>query len=260
MAAGAGVYATAKKVSCEREDTRTLDLDTALPCKTVSVVVVGSPAENSDEKAHVFRRYVAMLLDAYLDAFALQTLKALLEKILPDWMFIETKSHFSNALKSFILWLAEKFGQEASDYMQREIKCNQGFNTGLNCLTDMFSHNVLPAIIDYLVLKPLFWSQYPGQTPGKKIMGLKVVKEDGSEATIEDYYKRNAIRCVIPLTLRALSAKDIIPIHTDFALEALCATTNSVNCWWAVFDANTRAGHDCLAGTKVVNTHDGVIH
>lgn len=72
-----------------------------------------------------------------------------------------------------------------------------------------------------------FWTRYDGQTPGKRIMNLRVVKEDGSEL------------------------RDV-----DAVIRAVGYTVSGfvfgLGYFWALFDSKGRTWHDLLAGTLVV--------
>ncbi|MFN8376977.1 MAG: RDD family protein [Anaerolineae bacterium] len=73
-----------------------------------------------------------------------------------------------------------------------------------------------------------FWTRYNGQTPGKMLMHLRVVKVNGAELTWADA----VVRCLGYV------------INTAIAL---------IGWIWAAIDADGRGWHDLLAGTQVVN-------
>jgi len=72
-----------------------------------------------------------------------------------------------------------------------------------------------------------FWTQWDGQTPGKRMLGIRVVKVDGSE-----------IRT------------------TDALIRAVGYYVNTmvfmIGWIWALFDDKKRGWHDIFAGTIVV--------
>lgn len=72
-----------------------------------------------------------------------------------------------------------------------------------------------------------FWTRQNGQTPGKRIMRLRVVKADGSQLTDTDALIR-AIGYYISGVVFALGY------------------------FWALFDEEKRTWHDLMAGTVVV--------
>lgn len=72
-----------------------------------------------------------------------------------------------------------------------------------------------------------FWTQNDGQTPGKRIMNLRVVKADGS--TISD--------------------TDALIRAVGYYISGLFFSLGYV---WAIFDEQNRTWHDLFAGTIVV--------
>ena len=72
-----------------------------------------------------------------------------------------------------------------------------------------------------------FLTQWEGQTPGKRLMGIHVVKADGSRITSTD------------ALIRA----------TGYFLDTMIL---SIGWLWALFDEQKRGWHDMLAGTVVV--------
>lgn len=72
-----------------------------------------------------------------------------------------------------------------------------------------------------------FWTRQNGQTPGKRMMGLRVVKADGSQLNDVDAF------------IRALG---YYVSGMFFALGYI----------WALFDDQSRTWHDIMAGTRVV--------
>lgn len=72
-----------------------------------------------------------------------------------------------------------------------------------------------------------FMTRTNGQTPGKQVLGIRVVKKDGSPITFVDALLRN----VIGYTLSGILALGYI---------------------WALFDSQKQGWHDKIAGTVVV--------
>ena len=73
-----------------------------------------------------------------------------------------------------------------------------------------------------------FWTRRDGQTPGKSVVGIKVVKADGSELSDTDAF------------IRAIG----------YHVSALLCGLGYI---WAIFDGNNQTWHDKLAGTYVVS-------
>ena len=72
-----------------------------------------------------------------------------------------------------------------------------------------------------------FWTRWNGQTPGKRLMGIRIIKTDGSEITGVD------------ALIRA----------TGYYVNTMAL---SIGWLWALFDEQKRGWHDLFAGTIVV--------
>ncbi len=72
-----------------------------------------------------------------------------------------------------------------------------------------------------------FWTRRDGQTPGKSMVGIRVVKADGSGLSDTDAF------------IRAIG----------YHVSALICGLGYI---WAIFDGNNQTWHDKLAGTYVV--------
>ncbi|MEL6308355.1 MAG: RDD family protein [Chloroflexota bacterium] len=72
-----------------------------------------------------------------------------------------------------------------------------------------------------------FWTRQDGQTPGKRMMGLRVIKADGSQLSDVD------------ALIRALG----------YYVSGLVFSLGYI---WALFDDQSRTWHDIMAGTRVV--------
>jgi uncharacterized RDD family membrane protein YckC len=72
-----------------------------------------------------------------------------------------------------------------------------------------------------------FWSQRAGQTPGKGMMGIRVVSTDGSGVSV--------IQAVVR--------------YIGYYISTLLLFLGWI---WAIFDRDTQTLHDKLAGTYVV--------
>jgi uncharacterized RDD family membrane protein YckC len=72
-----------------------------------------------------------------------------------------------------------------------------------------------------------FWTQWQGQTPGKRMVGIRIVKTDGSRITGTD----------------ALIRATGYYVNTMFL---------SIGWLWALFDEQKRGWHDMFAGTVVI--------
>lgn len=73
-----------------------------------------------------------------------------------------------------------------------------------------------------------FWTRRSGQTPGKSVVGIRVIRTDGSELSDTDAF------------IRAIG----------YHVSGLVCGLGFI---WAVFDRENQTWHDKLAGTFVVN-------
>lgn len=83
------------------------------------------------------------------------------------------------------------------------------------------------SIVIHLIYYWFFWTRWDGQTPGKRLMGLRVVKMDGSR----------------------LSDTDALIRAVGYYVSAMVM---GLGYFWALFDEHKRTWHDLMAGTIVV--------
>jgi len=98
--------------------------------------------------------------------------------------------------------------------------------------------STLVLIIIHSGLQTTLWALYftifigaCGQTPGKKLLGLRVIRADSKPMN----FKTGAIRCIIGYSLSTLT----------FGLGFI----------WALFDNQKQALHDKIANTLVIQPH-----
>lgn len=90
------------------------------------------------------------------------------------------------------------------------------------------------ALVFYVGYYWYFWTRRDGQTPGKSVLGIRVVKVDGSP----------------------LSDVDAVIRAIGYQISSLICGIGYI---WAIFDKNNQAWHDKLARTYVVRK-DGTQH
>lgn len=105
------------------------------------------------------------------------------------------------------------------------------------------------------------WKIYPGQTPGKRMMGFKITKLDDEEATIGTLFIRQFIGIMlIEGALYSISGvlHSILSLATDInfitPLMYLCLLISVLSGFLLLKGESRRAFHDYLAKTKVVLT------
>ena len=79
-----------------------------------------------------------------------------------------------------------------------------------------------------LLYNSYFWTQNNGQTPGKSVMGIRVVKTSG----------------------QPLSIVDAVVRYVGYYINTFLLF---IGWLWAIFDSKNQGLHDKLAGTIVVN-------
>lgn len=95
--------------------------------------------------------------------------------------------------------------------------------------TQVFAIFILISTVIQSFYYGYFLTQQNGQTLGKRLMGIRVIKQDGSKLTIRDALLRNVLGYQI---------SNIIP---------------GLGFLWMLFDKKSRTWHDMMAKTIVVN-------
>ncbi|MBO9532798.1 MAG: RDD family protein [Solirubrobacteraceae bacterium] len=95
---------------------------------------------------------------------------------------------------------------------------------------------VLGYVVAGIFYAPLFMDRWRGATPGKKLVGIRVVHEGGADLTLGQAFVRE------PLVKGLL----INTIGGSFGLVPL------VSYLWPLWDRECRAGHDFIVKTRVV--------
>jgi uncharacterized RDD family membrane protein YckC len=76
----------------------------------------------------------------------------------------------------------------------------------------------------------IFWLQWNGQTPGKRVMGIMIVKEDGSKFTVSDAIMR----------------------YVGYIISGVALMIGFI---WILFDSKKQGWHDKIAKTLVVSAN-----
>ncbi|SRR5690554_6723847 len=95
----------------------------------------------------------------------------------------------------------------------------------------LFGDEILGIGVGFIVgilYNSYFWTQNNGQTPGKSLMGVRVVKTNG----------------------QGLSWLDAIVRYVGYYINTALLLIGWI---WAIFDGKNQGFHDKLAGTVVVN-------
>ncbi len=92
-----------------------------------------------------------------------------------------------------------------------------------------------------IIYAPLFMAAWRGATPGKRLVGIRVVRENGTDVSLGTAFLRE------PLAKGLL----INVIAGSFVFASLLSYL------WPLWDRECRAGHDFIARTRVVKTPRG---
>lgn len=83
------------------------------------------------------------------------------------------------------------------------------------------------SIVIHVIYYWFFWTRWDGQTPGKRMMGIRIIKADGT----------------------VLSDFDALIRAVGYYLSAMIM---GLGYFWALFDEQKRTWHDLISGTVVV--------
>jgi len=89
-----------------------------------------------------------------------------------------------------------------------------------------------------LIYAPAFMTAWRGATPGKRMVGIRVIREDGRDLGFGGSFLREPIIKGLVINI----------IGGTFVLIPL------VNYLWPLWDRECRAGHDFMARTRVIKT------
>ncbi|MDQ8044699.1 MAG: RDD family protein [Solirubrobacteraceae bacterium] len=115
------------------------------------------------------------------------------------------------------------------------------FSTGT--LPDSIVHPVplyVALVVSRLVLgviPAIFLVRWDGQTPGKRALGLRVMRGDGAPMTLRVALRREVLGRVVLVQVASLVTIGLAGV---------------LNYFWPLWDNQRRAGHDLLADTRVV--------
>jgi uncharacterized RDD family membrane protein YckC len=91
----------------------------------------------------------------------------------------------------------------------------------------LFDENLAIDVLGQFIYYWYFWTQWDGQTLGKRIMHIRIIKADGSP----------------------INGIDVLVRYLGYTVSGLFL---GLGYFWALFDANNQAWHDKMAGTYVV--------
>lgn len=109
-------------------------------------------------------------------------------------------------------------------------------------------------IFSYNVFIPCF--MYEGQTFGKKIIGIKIVKSTGEKATLKDYilrYFATLPETTSHYTVNGLIFAAFMTNPTAILLNNIGLSISALSIFIALIQKDRRSIHDFLSNTKVIS-------
>lgn len=194
-------------------------------------------------KAYFFQRIAAYLIDIILLSLVVGILT------LP----------FSN--NKNITVLQEELTSLSDQYLKGEIDTSVYLSQGMEISYDMAYASVgsnivnVVAVILYFVL---FQAYNKGQTLGKKLLRIKVMRQDGEAVKVNDLAKRslliNAVASNILLLAVTVFASKNIYYYLSNTIQGVQGLLIVITLFMVIFRKDGRGIHDMIANTKVVAT------
>ena len=199
--------------------------------------------ENEFEKAYFVSRFVAFLLDILIVGFVASILT------LP----FQTES-------------VQKLNNEAMDasksYINQEISSTVYINKSIDInyqLAKATGISKVITILIYVIYFIVIQKKMNGQTIGKKIMKIKVIKDDDEELTTNDFLFRslinNSIFCNILIVIFALINKNVCFYGTSI-VQLIHTLVVLISAFMVIIRKDGKTIADLVAKTKVVKMEE----
>ena len=199
--------------------------------------------ENEFEKAYFVSRFVAFLLDILIVGFVASILT------LP----FQTES-------------VQKLNNEAMDasksYINQEISSTVYINKSIDInyqLAKATGISKVITILIYVIYFIVIQKKMNGQTIGKKIMKIKVIKDDDEELTTNDFLFisliNNSIFCNILIVIFALINKNVCFYGTSI-VQLIHTLVVLISAFMVIIRKDGKTIADLVAKTKVVKMEE----
>ena len=196
------------------------------------------------EKAYFFQRFIAFIVDMIIVSIVAGLLAS---------PFIKTDT---------VNKLSEETNSIMEKYMNEEIDTKTYLSQSVDISYEMARVNGIATIVEILILILyfiVFQFYNNGQTLGKKLMKIKIVKDDGSELTMNNLIIRSLINVFILLDMIILAftifaSKDIY-FYAILIFESIQYLVIIVSIFMILFGVESKGIHDRVAHTRVVKVN-----
>lgn len=204
-------------------------------------VIKKEKVQDTQEKAYFFKRFAAYIIDILIVSLIASLV------LLP---FPENKN--LTKINQEIMTLNQK-------YLDQKIEVDTYISQSIELSRDASYENVIPTIIELtlIILYFIVFQFYnKGQTLGKKLLHIRVVKEDSSELSMNDLIFRSLIIHSIFINMIALiltlCSTDTVYFYGANALQVLQEFIIIISSFMVIYRKDGRGIHDFVAKTKVI--------
>ena len=199
--------------------------------------------ETNFEKAYFVKRLAAYIIDIMIVMF------------ISSLLTIPFNSESVNKLSQQTVDVTNEYlnkGIDTSTYMNQSIDLSYQLSklTGLSTVI---------TIIIYVLYFIVFQYYMSGQTIGKRILNIRIEKNDNSDLTMNDIVIRNLINnsilCNIVVVILVLISKNVYFYGSSIIqmVQYMLIVVNVVNVFMIIIRKDGRSISDLIANTKVVN-------
>lgn len=226
--------------SDDNQDLSRYDTNIQLNSSSESEETEGSVAKKY-QKAYCFPRFLAYIIDFMVITF----LTSLVLMVVPK-------------NENYAVYLKE-YQKVQADFIELKISPEQYMNKTADIIYDIDYSNVIPMIIEVVVLilyYIVFQFYNKGQTLGKKLMKVRVVSDDYGEVSMNQYILRSFIIPTIVSQMLIIAmvlfiGRDIY-YYGSFTVQGVQIVLIIISIFMALYSKSGRGLHDRLAKTRVI--------
>lgn len=198
-------------------------------------------AETRVQKPYFFPRLVAYIIDMLLVSL-----------VCTGIMFVMPEN------KNYDKYMKE-YEKIQTDLIEEKIDVKEYFNKSMDVVYDIDYSNVIPMIVEVVLIIlyfVVFQFYNKGQTFGKKLMGIKVVSNDGSKLNFNSMVYRSLIIDSVFISFITFVCLFFMKVDTYYYLAVAAQLVNGIifiaTIIMVLFRKDGRGLHDIISGTKVV--------